>query len=289
MRKFLKTPKGSVMVTLVILMLIAALHPSDRAGLHTILLCALTAVVIDFVVALFHKPRRLFSDGGIVTGLIIGLVLGTTTHWYIPVAITAISVVSKHVLKVGRKPILNPAALGLLIGIYVFHTGQSWWGDLADLPGLMVIVLLAAGYFVVSRVNKFPQVFTFLGTYFILLLAAGYYHIGQVAYTPGDALRDPIVNAALFMAFFMLTDPPTSPAKYRGQVAFGLIVAVVSVAIYLAVGGLSYLLIGLLVGNVWKARQARKVDTRVKAEKGKHAKQPNQARNRLNKDTLTGV
>ncbi|WP_256217311.1 RnfABCDGE type electron transport complex subunit D [Paenibacillus sp. OV219] len=65
-----------------------------------------------------------------------------------------------------------------------------------------------------------------------------------------DALRSPFINAALFFGFFMLTDPPTSPAKTMDQILFGVIAAVTGAVIYGIYGGLLYLLIGLLAGNI---------------------------------------
>jgi len=51
----------------------------------------------------------------------------------------------------------------------------------------------------------------------------------------------------------MLTDPPTSPVRYRDQVVYGGIVAVASTALYLTLGGVYFLPAGLLVGNAWEA------------------------------------
>jgi hypothetical protein len=58
---------------------------------------------------------------------------------------------------------------------------------------------------------------------------------------------------ALYFAFFILTDPPTSPVKYRDQVICGAIVAVVSYAVFEWVGAAYYLLAGVLAGNLWEA------------------------------------
>lgn len=253
LRKFLRTPKGTVLYTLLVMMAAAAIHVSDRRGILNIVVAAATASLIDLVVGLARRNKRVFPDGGIVTGLIIGLVLSATVSWQVVALTAVIAVVSKHMLKMGRKPIFNPAAFALLFTLLVFHTGQSWWGDLADIPILFLPVLIVAGYFITSRVNKFPQVLTYLGTYFLLLTLASSLHIGNPAFTPGDALRVPLVNAILFSAFFMLTDPPTSPAKYPEQVTFGILAAVVSIMVYLVFGGLSYLLVGLLVANLWRA------------------------------------
>jgi hypothetical protein len=50
-----------------------------------------------------------------------------------------------------------------------------------------------------------------------------------------------------------LTDPPTSPAKYRDQVICGAIVAAASFALFEAAGVVYYLLAGVLAGNLWEA------------------------------------
>ena len=59
----------------------------------------------------------------------------------------------------------------------------------------------------------------------------------------------PYLNAVLFLAFFMLTDPPTSPAKNRDQIIFGILCAVVSCVDFYLFNSLSYLLTGLLCAN----------------------------------------
>ncbi len=251
--RFIKTPKGMVMALLILLTLIGALRPQDHFALVNALLAVVTALILDGIVALFHHRKKLFSDGAVITALIVADVLSHMTPLYIIIATTAVALMSKHLLKIGRKPIFNPAAFGLLFAIVAFGTGQSWWGSLALLPTWSIILLLVAGVYITQRVNKFPLVLTFLGTYFILLLAMAIMHLGLPSDTPGDALRVPFVNSALYLAFFMLTDPPTSPAPYRHQVFFGAIAAGVGTVIFATSGGLAYPLIGLLTGNAWKA------------------------------------
>lgn len=257
LRKFFNTPKGYALATMFVLMLIAMTHRADDKGMQSAVVAVVTALVLDLVIRLMQRRRRLFSDGGVVTGLIVALVLSSTSPWYVVAISTAIGIVSKHVLKVKKKPIFNPAAFGLLVAIPLFATGQSWWGDLAALPMWCTVFVIVGGFLVAQRVNKFPQVFAFIGVYFSLFLILGLLKTGDAA----DALRNPIVNSALFMAFFMLTDPPTSPGRYKDQVWFGGIAAAVSVAIYALFGGLSYLLIGLLVANVWKVWSNRVTDS----------------------------
>lgn len=57
----------------------------------------------------------------------------------------------------------------------------------------------------------------------------------------------------LFFALFILTDPPTSPVRYRDQIVFAIIVAAASYALFEWSGAVYYLLAGVLVGNLWEA------------------------------------
>jgi Na+-translocating ferredoxin:NAD+ oxidoreductase RnfD subunit len=253
-RAFLKTPKGYVLVVLLLLMAIATFHPGSWAGWLNAAAAIAGAVAMDVAFALGQERKRIFPDGAVLTGLIVAMVLSTSVPWYICGITGVIADLSKHLFKVKRKPIFNPAAFGLAVAIALFGSGQSWWGGLALLPAWATVAMLAGGLLVTRRVNKFPAVFAFVGTYFVLLLAAAFLHVnpGIVA----DAFRMPFTSSVLFLAFFMVTDPPTSPAQFGDQLVFGIMAAVISAADYLLVGGLLYLLLGLLAANAWEAWRA---------------------------------
>lgn len=257
-RKYLRTPKAVVLIVLVLMTLLASLGRHHLHGLTNALFAVLTAIIVDGAVGLFYRPRRLFSDGGVITALIVADILSTTSPWYASVIVTAIALASKHLLKNKRKPVFNPAAFGLLLSTLLFSTGQSWWGSLALLPWWTIALLIVGGFVVTQKVNKFPQVYAFLATYFILLLVMALLHLGLPSDTPADALRVPFVNSALFLAFFMLTDPPTSPAQYKHQIYFGIFAATISILIFATKGGLAYLYIGLLTANLWKVWISRR-------------------------------
>jgi Na+-translocating ferredoxin:NAD+ oxidoreductase RnfD subunit len=256
--QWIRTPKGYVIIALVGLLVIAAIWSLDIKGIANSIIAVGVSSIVDIICSRMAKRNRTLPDGAVITGLIIALILSTTTSWSIVAATSFMAVLSKHLLAHKKKPIFNPAAFGLLLSILFFRTGQSWWGAFGDLPAWTVVFLLIGGYTVTNRVNKFPQVFSFLGTYFVLLLIMGIFHVGDAA----DALRSPFINATLFFALFMLTDPPTSPAQNKDQVIFGILSAVVGAVVYGFFGGLMYLFIGLLIGNLyhlWKTRLALRV------------------------------
>lgn len=249
------------MIAMIFYLMIATIGTKTMIGIRNSLIAVVTSLVADFIYSKItnrKSPNRKSSmDGTVITGIIISLILSITTPWFYVAGTAVIAILSKHIFVYKKKPIFNPAALGLLLSIFLFQTGQSWWGAFGDLRPWLMILLIIGGYIVTDRVNKFPQVFSFLGTFIALLFLMGIFHVGGAA----DAFRPPFINAAIFFALFMLTDPPTSPAKYKNQILFGFISAVSAVIVYGMFGGLTYLFIGLLMGNLysyWNKRSSSK-------------------------------
>jgi Na+-translocating ferredoxin:NAD+ oxidoreductase RnfD subunit len=264
-RKFFRTPKGLLTIVLIVLAAMAAPREGFDHVLPELLAAVGTAAVLDVILLRLRHPRWEFPSGAILTGLIIAMVLSPYEPWWVAAATSAIAILSKYVLRTKSANIFNPAALALVISYYAFNTGQSWWGALPELAPAALVVLFLSGVFITDRVNKMPLVLAFLGVYYALFTAAAY--LGDASKV-AEIFRAPDLHAVLYFAFFMLTDPPTVPIKYRDQVIFGILVAVVSVALFETVGVVYYLLAGLMVGNVWEAwRRVRfkKVHTRVPA------------------------
>jgi Na+-transporting NADH:ubiquinone oxidoreductase subunit NqrB len=247
-RKWLRTPKGMLVVALAGLTVVA--YPVDGpAAVLRILLAAMSAVTVDLLFKVMAGKLEL-PDSALLTGFIVGMVLSPDVPLGVPLLAAAAAVTSKNVIRSNRGHILNPAAFGLLAIGLLMATQQSWWGGLGDLPSLFIAALVLAGWFIAGRVNKLPTVLAFLGTYVGLLTVGTFLGAAQ---TFADAFREPMTGAAVFFACFMLTDPPTSPARPRDQVMFAVVAAAVSVAcLAVNVGGVYYLLIGLLTANLFE-------------------------------------
>ena len=211
--------------------------------------CAIAAL-IDVVILRARKGAWEYPSGAVLTGLIIAMVLSPREPWYIAGGAAALAVVSKYIARTRSANVFNPAALALVAASHVTGAGQSWWGALPDASPLAWIALFATGLFICERVNKIPLVLAFLGVYLALFTATAY--AGQ-ARQVAEIYRTPDIQAALYFAFFILTDPPTSPVRHGNQIVCGVIVAIASYAFFEAVGAADYLLAGVLVGNVWEA------------------------------------
>jgi Na+-translocating ferredoxin:NAD+ oxidoreductase RnfD subunit len=250
MRQFFRTPKGLLLLVLAILAVLAVPKEGIRLVAPGLASAIIAAGLIDVLILRWVKGDWKFPSGAVLTGLIVAMVLTPHEPWYVPACTSVVAIIGKHTFRGRSANVFNPAALALVATFYVFHTGQSWWGALPDLTSTALLVLLATGAFIADRVNKIPLVLTFLGIYFMLFTSVAFFgDPGKVA----DMFRAPDLHAVLFFAFFILTDPPTSPVKYRGQILCGTLVAVVSFAIFEWNGAAYYLLAGVLVGNVWEA------------------------------------
>ena len=255
LRRFFRTPKGLLLVVLVPLALLAALAEPWPSVVTMLSAAVVGAAAVDVIALRLRRKRWVFPDGAILTGLIVAMILSPQEPWYVAAITAAIGVASKYALRVRKANLLNPAAVGLVATFYVFNTGQSWWGALADSPAPLLGALLAAGIFITQRVNKLPAILSFLGSYYLLFTIAAF--LGDAARV-AELYRAPDLHAALFFAFFMVTDPPTSPPKSRDQILFGALTGVTSFAAFELVGAAYFLLAGLLVANVWEgARRAR--------------------------------
>lgn len=246
---FLRTPKGQVLLVFVVLVAIAVPAEGGWALLSHVVSAVLAACAVDVVYTYWETRRWIAPTSALLSGLIVAMILGAQESWPVTAWVAGFAVVGKHVIRTGREHIFNPAALALLGSVLLFGSGQSWWGALGDLPWPWIAVLLVTGVCIVERLNKFPLVLTFLGVYFTAFALVSMVNAAAVT----EMFRSPFVQSALFLALFMLTDPPTSPNRLRDQVWFGVIAAGVACLSQLLGAGQVFLLLGVLAANVWLA------------------------------------
>jgi Na+-translocating ferredoxin:NAD+ oxidoreductase RnfD subunit len=266
--RYIKSPKGILLVVLGLLSAVAMAAVGLPRALPEVASAMLVAAVTDVALAVWLRDEWIFPSGALLTGLILALVLGPETSPYVAGLSAALAIASKYVFRTKWSNVFNPAALALVVSYVLFGTGESWWGSLPDLPPIALILVVAAGVFIADRVNKLPMALTFLAAFYALATATS--SLGHPALVQ-EVFRTPDANAALFLALFMLDDPPTSPVRYGDQVMFGVIAATASITVYLFLGGVYYLAAGVLVANLWETM--RRLEERKPSKSGE-AKPP---------------
>jgi Na+-transporting NADH:ubiquinone oxidoreductase subunit NqrB len=163
---------------------------------------------------------RFEPKSALISGLSLCLLLRTNS-WGLALLTVVITIGSKFVLRVRRKHVFNPTNIGLVAMIAL--TGEVWaspgqWGSTA----LLAFLIACAGLLVVQRAARADVTLAFLVSWAALLL-------GRAAWL-GDPWSIPLhqlqSGALLLFAFFMISDPKTTPDSRPGRLLFALLVAV---------------------------------------------------------------
>ena len=155
----------------------------------------------------------------LISGLSLCLLLRTNDP-ALAVLAGAVTVASKFVIRVGGKHVFNPTNFGLVA--LMLLTNSVWvspaqWGTAAFFAFLMA----CAGTLVVNRAARSDVTFAFLAFYCALLFGRSLY-LGEPMTIPVHRLES---GGLLLFAFFMISDPKTTPNSRLGRIVFGALVA----------------------------------------------------------------
>jgi S1-C subfamily serine protease/Na+-translocating ferredoxin:NAD+ oxidoreductase RnfD subunit len=173
------------------------------------------------------------GDTGVRSALISGLslcLLLRTDVLLLAAAAAGIAVGSKFVLRVGGKHLFNPTN-GAIVGLLTLATAfpaldlSIWvspgqWGNTA----FFLLLMGCLGTIVVTRAARADVTFAFLTSWAGLLLFRAW-ALGDPVAIPLHRLQN---GALLLFAFFMISDPKTTPDSRWGRVLFGALVALVA-------------------------------------------------------------
>jgi enediyne biosynthesis protein E5 len=164
--------------------------------------------------------RRFDPRSALISGLSLCLLLRTNVL-ALAAAAAVLAVATKFLVRVRGKHVFNPTNVALVAmllladGVWV-SPGQ--WGSAA----VFAFLLAAAGALVVNRAARADVTWTFLAAHAALV-------VGRALWL-GDPLAIPLhrlSNGALVLfAFFMISDPRTTPDSRAGRIVFAVLVAV---------------------------------------------------------------
>ena len=249
LRAFFRTPKGQLLLVFLPLV-VAAIWSAGAQSAAELFIAVAVSVIIDLPILRARVNKWVFPSGATLTGMIIGMILSPHEPWYVVAVASAAAILSKYAFRTASANVFNPAALALLLAFVAFGAEESWWGALPDLPLIALALVAAGGLYLAVHLNKLPSVVVFLLAYFAAFTLLSYSGDPKRVW---EVYRTPDLHAVVFLALFMVTDPPTSPPKPREQVIYAVICAVITVLTFIWGGGAYFLLTGVLVGNVWEA------------------------------------
>ena len=212
-----------------------------------ILVSVLTCAALEIAINLWRRRILLWPASALLTGNGIAFILRVpgTRHgdWWslhgawIFAAAASISLLSKYVIRAGDRHVFNPSNFGLVVILLVLGTRlvnpqDLWWGPMSPGLALTLAVIVTGGLVIVTRLRMLGVVAAFWATFALcigLLSASGHcmtarWHVGQVcggSFWSALALSPEI----LVFAFFMITDPRTSPGGRLARLVYGAGVA----------------------------------------------------------------
>ena len=196
-------------------------------GIHwyNALAIAATALLVQFAGTRLTKLPSFDPKSPMITALSLTLLL-RTDFVLLAMAAAAIATGSKFLVRFNGKHMFNPANVAIVSMMLIsdrvwISTGQ--WGNAA----LRAFALACLGFVVLARAKRAETTIMFLIAYATLL-------VGRAIWL-GDPLEIPLHHlqngALLIFAFFMISDPKTTPNTPLGRVIYATFVASIAFVI----------------------------------------------------------
>jgi enediyne biosynthesis protein E5 len=181
--------------------------------------CALGACLGAQILCARLAKTPLDLRSPLITGLSLSLLLRAEEPWLRALA-GFIAIASKFLLRIDGKHVFNPAGFAIVVllllraGVWISpgQWGASLW--FAAFVGFLAIVVLQAA-------RRADIAFYFLASHAALLFARALW-LGDPAAIPIHQMQS---GSLLIFAFFMISDPRTSPDSAFGRFVFAFAVA----------------------------------------------------------------
>ena len=177
------------------------------------------ALLTQWIAGCLARLPKFDPLSALISALSLCLLLRTSEPWVAALA-SVIAIGSKFVIRLRGKHVFNPTNFALIATMVL--TRRAWvspgqWGNLA----FFAFLIACAGGLVVNRAARSDVTFAFLGGYAALLFARMVW-LGQRAAVPLHQMEN---GALLLFAFFMISDPRTTPDSRAGRILFGALAA----------------------------------------------------------------
>ena len=237
------------------------------------LLIVLTATGVQYFFTRCLSLPRFDPLSSLITSLSLTLLLRTDDAMFAVIA-ASLAIGSKFLIRYRGKHIFNPANFALVS--LMLLSDHAWvssgqWGSAA----IGAFVLACLGFLVLTRARRAETTVAFIAIYAAMLFARAAW-LDDPFSIPLHQLQN---GALLIFAFFMISDPKTTPNSAGGRVLFAALVASVAYTIqfiyYQANGPILALILcaplvpvidALLKGRIYRWEQT--ADRQISLNKG---------------------
>jgi hypothetical protein len=240
----LRDPRLHLAATITSLQVIGQIGFHFRLSIAQILISLGTCAVLELAIAFRTQRAILWPASAMLTGNGVAFVLRVpgTVHgdwwtlrgWWIFVATSAVSLLSKYVLKWRGEHIFNPSNIGLVLCFLILGRNRAdpldfWWGPMSVWLVLALVVILTGGFAILSRLGLLRVALGFWASFAVgigALALAGHamtarWHLGPIA---GFHFWWVLVTSpeVLVFCFFMITDPKTAPRSPKDRLSYSV-------------------------------------------------------------------
>jgi Na+-transporting NADH:ubiquinone oxidoreductase subunit NqrB len=179
----------------------------------------LSALATQIVCARVFRLPQLDLRSPLITGLSLSLLLRADALW-LPALAGVIAIASKFIFRLDGKHIWNPAGFAIVALLFSRHgvwISPGQWGTDIWLVALLVFFAVL----VLQAAQRSDIALFFLGSHLALLVARAAW-LGDPMTIPLHQMQS---GSLLIFAFFMISDPRTSPDSRLGRFVFAFAVA----------------------------------------------------------------
>ena len=149
---------------------------------------------------------------------------------------------SKYLIRWKGKHIFNPANFGLVVLSLLFTGAWISPGQWGTAP-IFALFLLGMGGIVTGKAKRWDVSLTLLGSYAALIFGRAIW-LGDPLTIPVHQLQS---GALLIFAFFMISDPKTTPDARLGRVLYAMMVATLGFTIQFAFYNAAGIILALIL------------------------------------------
>ena len=251
----IRDPRLHVAAVLLTLQVLGQTVLDFRLSIAQILICLLTGALIEFGFEFLKNKNIMWPASGLLTGNSTAFILRVpgTFHgqWWslhgiwIFVAVVAVSMASKYLIRWKGRHIFNPSNLGLVLAFVALGPQYTepqdlWWIPMGPWMIVTYAILIGGGLFIARELKLLGLELGYMAAFALftaiaLLPVPDHCMIASWYATPmcGGQLWQILVTSpeVLIFAFFMVPDPRTVPDGQVGRFIFGVIVAYLSVVL----------------------------------------------------------
>jgi hypothetical protein len=240
----LSDPRLHLAAVIVSLQVLGQVAFGFELSIAQILLSLATCALLELGIEFRRRRVIMWPASAMLTGNGVAFILRVPgTHhgdwwslrgWWIFVGTAAVSLLSKHLIKIGGSHVFNPSNFGLVLCFLFLGSGRSeplyfWWGPMSVWLALALAIILVGGLAILSRLRMLVIALGFWLAFAAgigLLAATGHamtarWHTGPIT---GTYFWSVLVTSPeiLVFLFFMITDPKTTPKSVRARALYAI-------------------------------------------------------------------